>query len=167
MHCLTYYAASDGSWTETNPEEMKRFIALLIYQGIVRVPKYEQYWSTKTLYNGLWARDIMSRNRSKALLAFLHVVDPYNEDANDKLRKVSPFISHSQEACRTLYQPDQNVAVDERIVKSKHRSGIRQFIKNKPVKFGIKLWVLADSKNGYTSNFEVYAGKMVLKKKTI
>lgn len=153
------YAAADGSWTETNSEEMKRFIALLIYQGIVRVPKYEQYWSTKTLYNGLWARDIMSRNRFKALLAFLHVVDPYNEDANDKLRKVSPFISHFQEACRTLYQPDQNVAVDERIVKSKHCSGIRQFIKNKPVKFGIKLWVLADSKNGYTSNFEVYAGK--------
>ena len=51
------------------------------------------------------------------------------------------------------------VSVDKRLVKSKHRSGIRQYIKNKPVKFGIKLWVLADSENGYTCDFNVYAGK--------
>ena len=102
---------------------------------------------------------MMNYQRFKALLAFLHVVDPFEEDENNKLRKVSPFISHFQEICRTLYQPYQNVAVDERIVKSKHRSGIRQYIKNKPVKFGIKLWVLADSNNGYTCDFNVYAGK--------
>ena len=54
---------------------------------------------------------------------------------------------------------NKNLSVDERMVKSKHRSGIRQYIKSKPVKFGIKLWVLADSLNGYTCDFEVYIGK--------
>jgi len=29
----------------------------------------------------------------------------------------------------------------------------------KPVKRGIKVWVLADSRNGYFSKFEVYTGK--------
>jgi hypothetical protein len=29
----------------------------------------------------------------------------------------------------------------------------------KPTKWGIKLWVLADSLNGYTCDFEVYIGK--------
>ena len=48
--------------------------------------------------------------------------------------------------------------MDERIVKSKHRSGIRQYIKNKPVKFGLKLWVIADSRSGYTYDFSVYTG---------
>ena len=42
------------------------------------------------------------------------------------------------------------------MVKSKHCSGIRQYIANKPVKFGVKLWVLADSKNGYTFDFDIY-----------
>ena len=107
------YASKDGSWTETTPDEMKRFITLLIYQGIVKVPRYEQYWSRKTLYNGLWARAILSQKRFKALLAFLHVVDPFTEKEGDKLRKVSPFISHFQKVCRDLYQPDQNVAEDE------------------------------------------------------
>ena len=50
------YAKKDGSWTETTPSEMKKFIALLIYQGLVRVPEYELCWSTKTLYHGLWSR---------------------------------------------------------------------------------------------------------------
>ena len=51
------------------------------------------------------------------------------------------------------------VAVDERMVKSKHRSAIRQYIKNNPTKWRIKLWVIADSANGYTYDFDVYAGK--------
>jgi hypothetical protein len=51
------------------------------------------------------------------------------------------------------------MVLDERLVISKHRSGIRQFIKDKPAKFGIKLWVIAESKTGYTSDFDVYAGK--------
>lgn len=78
---------------------------------------------------------------------------------NDKLRKVSSFIEHFKNKCKNLYQPFQQVAVDERMVKSKHRSGIRQYIKNKPTKWGIKLWVLADSANGYTCDFDVYVGR--------
>ena len=89
----------------------------------------------------------------------IHVVDPAKEDKTNKLRKVSEFSDIIKEKCKPLYQPHQNVAIDERIVKSKHRSGIRQYIKNKPVKFGLKLWVLADSCNGYTYDFSVYAGK--------
>ena len=59
-----------------------------------------------------------------------------------------------------LYKPRQNVAVDERMVKSRHRSGLRQFNKDKPIRWGIKLWVLADSSNGYTIDFNVYIGKV-------
>ena len=44
-------------------------------------------------------------------------------------------------------------------MKSRHRSGIRQYIKDKPTKWGIKLWVVADSANGYTIDFNVYIGK--------
>eukprot|EP00745_Piridium_sociabile_P024137 TRINITY_DN37977_c0_g1_i1.p1 TRINITY_DN37977_c0_g1~~TRINITY_DN37977_c0_g1_i1.p1 ORF type:complete len:114 (+),score=18.34 TRINITY_DN37977_c0_g1_i1:68-409(+) len=32
-------------------------------------------------------------------------------------------------------------------------------MKDKPVKFGIKLWVLADAKTAYCYNMEVYTGK--------
>lgn len=98
----------------------------------------------------------MPRDRFKALLAFLHVVDPHDEDKNSKTRKVDVFIEKCRDKCKTLFQPYKHVAIDERLVKSKHRSGIRQYITNKPVKFGLKLWVIADSKTGYTYDFFVY-----------
>jgi len=89
----------------------------------------------------------------------LHVVDPATEDPNNKLRKVESFITHFKEKCSELYIPRQHVAIDERMVKSRHRSGFRQFIKDKPTKWGIKLWVLADSSNGYTVDFNIYIGR--------
>ena len=51
------------------------------------------------------------------------------------------------------------MAIDERMVKSRHSSGFRKFIKDKPTKWGIKLWVLADSSNGYTVDFNIYIGR--------
>ncbi len=43
------------------------------------------------------------------------------------------------------------------MVRSKARFSFRQYIRNKPVKWGFKLWCL--SRNGYTSCFSVYRGK--------
>ena len=155
-----YYAKKDGSWEETCPEEIERLIAIIIYFGLVNVSTSHRYWSVKSLYHGLWARRIMSRERYKALMAMLHIVDPNSEDPQDKLRKVSSFVDMIKNNCKMLYQPFQQVSIDERMVKSKHRSGIRQYIKNKPNKWGLKLWVLADSSNGYTIDFDVYIGKV-------
>lgn len=154
-----YYADADGAWNEIAVEELKKLIALILYMGIVKVSSFDRYWSTKTLYHGLWARKIMARDRFKALMAMLHVVDPYTEEERDKLRKVRGFLDCIATKCKELYQPFSNLSIDERMVKSRHRSGIRQYIKNKPTKWGIKLWVLADSANGYTCDFNVYIGK--------
>ena len=67
----------------------------------------------------------MSRDTFKALIGMLHVVNPGTEDGQDKLRKVNGFLQFFKEKCKSLYQPFQRVAIDERMVKSKHCSGIR------------------------------------------
>ena len=38
----------------------------------------------------------------------------------------------------------------------KGRIGFRQFIKNKRTRFGIKVWVPAESSTGYVSRLQVY-----------
>ena len=154
------YTRSDGSWEPTTSDEIHRLTALLIFFGLVKVVgDVDKYWSTVTLYHGLWARKIMPRLRFLGLMAFLHVVDPMNEPAGDKLRKVESFIQYFKTRCQILHQPRQHVAIDECMVKSRHRSGIRQYIKDKPTKWGIKLWVLADSSNAYVQDCNVYIGK--------
>ena len=154
------YTRPDGSWQETTSDEIQRLIALLIYFGLVKVVEdVDKYWSTATLFHGLWARSIMPRLRFLALMGFLHIVDPLNEPAGNKLHKVEAFVQYFKTRCRVLHQPRQHVAIDERMVKSRHRSGIKQYIKDKPTKWGIKLWVLADSSNAYVQDFNIYIGK--------
>lgn len=155
------YAKRDGSWLECTADEIRRLIAILIYFGLVRVSDVvDNYWSRKSLYHGLWGKCFMPLIRFKGLMAMLHVVDPACETEGDKLRKVNTLVEFFKVRCKELYQPRRNVAVDERMVKSRHRSGIRQFNKDKPIRWGIKLWVLADSSNGYTIDFNVYIGKV-------
>ena len=51
------------------------------------------------------------------------------------------------------------VAVDEAMIKFQGRSSLKQYMPLKPTKWGIKVWILADSYNGNFSQFEVYTWK--------
>lgn len=92
-------------------------------------------------------------------MAFFRCNDHTAMDNDDKLRQVRYLIDNVEQSCQDYFQCNKEVAVDERMVRSKHRSGMRQYNKDKPTKWGLKLWVLADSDTGYTYNFNVYLGK--------
>ncbi|KAK6976570.1 piggyBac transposable element-derived protein 4 [Biomphalaria glabrata] len=138
------------SWYELSPDEFYRFCGLIMYAGIVQVPNIERFWSTKSLYNGLWARAFMSRDRFKAIMCFIKVSNPLTEDPNDKLCKVRMLTTYIRMKCIKLYQPHQNVSIDERMVRNKGKYAFRQYIRDKPTKWGMKLWILADSLSGLT-----------------
>ena len=50
-------------------------------------------------------------------------------------------------------------AVDEAMILFKGRASLKQYMPTKPVKRGFKVWVRADSLNGYICQFIVYVGK--------
>ena len=83
---------------------------------------------------------------------------------SDPLRKIRPLQDYIKEKCLQLYQPFQYLAVDERMVKSKARCHLVQYMKDKPCKWGFKYWVIAD-RSGYTVDFDLYAGKATEKSK--
>lgn len=155
------HARPDGSWEEVTPSELLKFIGLVIYMGIVKVPRLKLYWNVGTLYSGLLARRIMPRRRFIALLALLHIadLDDPNQQSKGKLRYMWWLLEHINQVSAQLFQPNRDLSVDERMVKSKGRSGIRQYLKDKVTKWGYKLWVLADPDTGYTVQFSVYTGR--------
>jgi len=146
-------------WTDVDEDEFYRFIGLLMYMGMVQVPNVDLYWCKKSLFHGLWARSFMSKFRFRQLLCFLKISDFETEKPGDKLCKVRFLFDMIRRKCMNLYQPGMNVSIDERMVRNKGRYSFRQYIRDKPTKWGMKLWVLADSKTGYTYNFDVYLGK--------
>lgn len=63
----------------------------------------------------------------------IHISDPSADAGDNKLFKIQQLVDHICSISKELYQAEVNISVDERMVKSKARSGIRQFIANKPV----------------------------------
>ena len=146
-------------WFDLEPPEFYRFLALLMYMGIVPAQSIERFYSAKSLYNGLWARAFMEKKRFQQLMSFLKVSNREREDKNNKLAKVSFLLEFIQRRCQNLFQPGRNLAIDERMVRNKGRYSFRQYIRDKPTKWGMKLWVVADPETGYTYNFDVYLGR--------
>ena len=78
--------------------------------------------------------------------------------SSDRLKKLLPLLNHIKAKCLACYQPLQHLSVDERMVKSKARCHMIQYMKDKLTKWGFKVWVVADM-SGYTIDFNIYMGK--------
>ncbi|KAH8026429.1 hypothetical protein HPB51_020413 [Rhipicephalus microplus] len=121
------HARPNGSGEEVTPDEMMKFIGLIIYMGIVKVPRLKLYWNKGELYSDLLSRRIMPRRRFIVLLAMLHVadLDDASQLSRGKLRFVWWLMEHVNQVSANLFQPNPDLSVDERMVNSKGRSGIR------------------------------------------
>ena len=129
---------------------MYRYLALLFYMSVADYPAIYLYWSTATLFHRTWARAfISSMRRFQQISSFLKVSNFENEKRDDTLCKVRFLHDYIRRKCMKLYQPDVNVSIDERMVQNKGRYSFRQYIKDKPTKWGIKIWVIADSATGW------------------
>ena len=79
-----------------------------------------------------------------------------------KLDNLAPFrdiFDLFVERCKTSYSPNVIVTIDEMLPSFRGRCKFRQYIPNKPSKYGIKLQAMVDNTNYYTINLEVYCGK--------
>lgn len=75
------------------------------------------------------------------------------------------FLDYLLDRFQALYEVDGNVTVDESMIKFKGRLSFRQYLPMKPTKWGVKVWVMAESSTGYVTNFQVYAGRQGSKEK--
>ena len=155
---------------DTTVDEFYRFIAVIIFMGLISVPVLQDYWAEDGFFGQPFVKKMMSRSKFLPTLWNLHISDPDEDDETqrlkqnndpryDRLFKVKPLYIEMQHACPSFYVPGINISIDERMVASKVQIGLKQYIKDKPTKWGYKLFVLADSTNGYTCEFSIYAGK--------
>ena len=60
--------------------------------------------------------------------------------------------------CQTKYKCNFSLTVDEQLISVKSHCPIITFMPNKPDKYGIKFWVLADIETKYVANILPYLG---------
>ncbi|GFW87231.1 piggyBac transposable element-derived protein 4 [Trichonephila clavipes] len=112
-------------WTETNVEELRLFLAVLLLQGVIKKPEQEHYWSKRqTLTTPIFAKAI-GRNRFLLLLKFLHFTNNEELDKDrhpwPKLNKIYELMEHLQRKFRKVYIPRKTLSLDESLMKFKGR----------------------------------------------
>ena len=151
-------------WTPLTPREFEAFVGFNILMGINHLPSLEDYWKRDDVYNYHPISSRISRDRFREIARYLHYVDnttlqPPTSPTYDKLGKVRPLLAYLQGRFSEVYTPGRELAVDEAMIKFQGRSSLKQYMPKKPIKRGIKVWVLADSHTGFFSQLEVYTGK--------
>ena len=93
-------------------------------------------------------QNVMTRTRFQSILQNLHISNNDN-DKTEKSYKIRPAIEHLNKvfAESLSNSPFQNV--DEHMCKFKGRSSMKQYIKNKPIKWSFKYWYRCYSEISY------------------
>ena len=154
----------DRKWYPTTPEEMRAFIGVNIVMGIDQKPHISHYWSTDPYLGNAGIASVFPRERFEALCRYIHLRDTQRQPERghpeyDPLYKLRPLIDLCHRSFLAGYTPGRDLSIDEAMIKYKGRVFFRQYMPKKPVKWGIKVWMLAEAGTGYVSNFDIYLGK--------
>ncbi|XP_049772360.1 piggyBac transposable element-derived protein 3-like [Schistocerca cancellata] len=140
----------------TDKNEIEQFFGCRMYMSIYGLPSSRMYWKTTTRIPAV--ANVMSHNRWEQLKLGLHFNDNETIDQADTLYKISPFLEPLVENFRRIPM-NEKLSVDEQMIPCKGRHTLKNYVKNKPKKWGYKAFVLCES-HGIAHNLEIYSGKV-------
>ena len=152
------FASERGAvqWTDVTSEEMWRYLAVRIRQGIVVLPTLHMYWQ-KSYADG-YIGELMSRNRFTQLHRYFHISVPVPRGQKQTVvEKVTEFYHQCQRLFALYYEAGKDFAMDETMIRFEGRSYWITVIKNKPTPVGYKLFTVASE--GYLLAFRIYRGR--------
>ena len=164
------YALEKGGIEDTNfsAQDIRIFFAILILRGYSKVTDYKLYWSNSGDTENRMVKDAISKNRFVLVKRFFHMGEkPLVKEAKegeapgeDRYKKVRNLSVHLQAKFLEMFVPEQELSHDEAMIKYFGKNGLKQSLRNKPIRFGFKVWVLA-TVAGYVVSFDLYQGKGV------
>lgn len=132
------------SWIPTDIDEMKKFLGVIGYMGLVRLPAIRYYWTkSKKLYTSILPQ-VISNSRFELLLKFWHFSDNETCREGDRTYKIRPFLDALLKRFQKAYTPGEHICIEEIM---------KQYIPQKTHK--IRLFKLYTDK-GYTWNMKIY-----------
>ena len=149
-------------WSALTVPECRTWLGLLMSMGVVqKIGRLPDYWSRHAATYTPFFSNTMPCRRFLQILRYLHFIDNESDNTDKTLRtwKVQRVLDYLVKRFRDAYTPRRELSVDETMLKFKGRLNIKQYIKIKPVKWGIKLFTLAESITGYVLDLLPYTGR--------
>lgn len=147
----------------TTLEELNALLGLLYYAGVLKSSHLhtEELWATDGTGVQIF-QCVMSQQRFNFLiraLRFDNRTDRAERMAQDKLAPFREIFDYVVKKCTENFSPGECVTIDEMLWKFRGRCGFRQYMRNKPAKYGLKVFSLVDARAFYVVNMEMYLGR--------
>lgn len=147
------------TWVPTDPQEMRGFLGIIMYMGLVQMTSIKHYWRKDDFFKTKIALT-MTRSRFEILLCMFHCSNNDSQAATDgnRLYKIQSLVDLVVNNFQKWYIPESDVCIDESMVPFLGRLVFRQYIQNKRHRYGIKVFKLC-AKDFYTIQYKIYSGK--------
>ena len=152
----TLYAVQHGiSNLNILEYEIRTFIAFLLLSRYCKVPYRNLYWADAPDTHNEAVSCAMNRNRFREILSNLHL-DDNTQIAEDRYCKVRVLFEKLNFSFKQ-YGSFVNHSVDESSIPYYGKHGTKQFIREKLIRFGFKIWSITSSE-GYLLHAEPCCG---------
>ncbi|GFX54741.1 piggyBac transposable element-derived protein 4 [Trichonephila clavipes] len=135
-------------------------------RSIAKKPTNEQYWSKRHSISTPFLSKVMSYRRFNLIYPFFHFSDneTFVTETHEcpKLSKIWPALKYLTILFKEVLTPDRDVTIDENLMLFKGRLGWKQYMPLTRSRFGIKRYMLCESKSGYVWSLIIYTGKGTL-----
>ena len=147
-------------WSNITPEEMRKFLGLIILMGQVRKDNIRDYWSTDpTISTPIFPRT-MSRNRFESIWQAWHFSDNSQQTQDSgRLFKIWPVYEYFAHKFRSVYSPKQELSLDESMIPWRGRLKFRTYNPGKITKYGVLVRMVCEAVSGYVYNMEIYSAE--------
>ena len=154
-------AESKSHWTDTCEAELKVWVASVMIWCIFKNLSFEAFFKEKIDTSLVYKWFPSGWRRWFEIKSNFKVSDPLHDEENksDKMWKVRELWDDFIGRCKANYWPSMEIGLDEAIKKFKGRCSFKQYIKNKPVRWGIKIFCVCCSATGYLWNAAFYLGR--------
>ena len=154
----------DMVWKNVDEMELYAFIGLLICSGALKGNREPigMLWKTDPCFQRPIFSATMPRTRFSQVSSWMRFDNRDTRQERRETDKLAPIRDVAERFihnCQKYYNPGSHLTIDEQLVPFRGRCPFRVYMKSKPAKYGIKVWILADVETSYCKNFQIYLGK--------
>ena len=125
--------------------------------SLVQKPTITKYWCKNEFCITPFFGHYMTRTQFERILANIHLIDN-TIPSQDPLNKIHPVLDMIDHNFMHVYNPKQNLSVDEASYPFKGRLSFKMYNPRKPARFHICLYQVCESDSGYCIGLEVFTG---------